>query len=210
MESFSSFLVLSFGALFAILNPMATIPPFMAMTSDNTVGDRNRMARTACAVACGVLITFALSGMTILNFFGITVPAFRIAGGLVLIRASFILLQGERPTGVSPEERREGVAKDDISITPLAIPILCGPGTITAAILISSQATTWYHTAALTTVIGVIYSGIFLLLRFASANRDFLGDTPIKITSRLMGLILVAVAVQFMLDGLREAGGLGA
>jgi multiple antibiotic resistance protein len=205
MESFSSFLVLSFGALFAILNPMATIPPFMAMTSDNTVADRNRMARTACMVACGVLIVFALTGMTILDFFGISVPAFRIAGGLVLIRASFTLLQGER-TSVTPEERREGVAKDDISITPLAIPILCGPGTITAAILISSQAATWYHTAALATVIGLIYAGIFLLLRFASANRDFLGDTPIKITSRLMGLILVAVAVQFMLDGLRQAG----
>jgi multiple antibiotic resistance protein len=209
MESFSSFLVLSFGALFAILNPMATIPPFMAMTADNTIADRNRMARTACVVACVVLIVFALTGMTILNFFGITVPAFRIAGGLVLIRASFLLLQGERAS-VSPEERREGVAKDDISITPLAIPILCGPGTITAAILISSQATSWFHTSALATVITLIYASIYLLLRFASANRHFLGDTPIKITSRLMGLILVAVAVQFMLDGLREAGGLGA
>ncbi len=205
MESFSGFLLLSFGALFAILNPMATIPPFMAMTADNTVVERNRMARTACLIACGVLIVFALTGMTVLNFFGITVAAFRIAGGLVLMRASFTLLQGER-SSVSFEERREGTAKDDISITPLAIPILCGPGTITAAILISSQATTWYHTAALATVIGLIYAGTFVLLRFASAHRDFLGETPIKITSRLMGLILVALAVQFMLDGVREAG----
>jgi len=209
VESFSSFLLLSFGAMFAILNPMATIPPFMAMTSDNSIADRNRMARTACMVACGVSVAFALTGMTILNFFGITVPAFRIAGGLVLIRASFTLLQGEKTTNVSPEERREGAAKDDISITPLAIPILCGPGTITAAILVSSQAGTWFHTAALVIVIGLIYAAIFLLLRFASNHRDFLGDTTIKITSRLMGLILVAVAVQFMLDGFREAGGLG-
>jgi len=205
MESFTSFLVLSFGALFAILNPLATVPPFMAMTADNSVTERNHMARTACLVGCGVLLAFALTGLTILNFFGITVPAFRIAGGLVLIRASFTLLQGERSLSVSPEERREAFAKDDISITPLAIPILCGPGTITVAILVSSQATTWYHTAALAAVIVFLYSGIFLLLRFVSANRAFLGETAVKITSRLMGLILVAISVQFMLDGVREA-----
>jgi multiple antibiotic resistance protein len=200
-----AYALLAFGALFAVLNPFATLPPFLAMTSQNDAGERRWMARRACSVACGVLILFALSGMTLLNFFGVSVAAFRIAGGLVLIRVAFDLLQGSRTLKISPEERREGVEKDDISITPLGIPILCGPATITTAILLSSEAVSWLQTGTLVLIIAAIYAGIFFLLRLASDHSGLLGETAIRISSRLMGLILVAVAVQFVIDGIGDA-----
>jgi multiple antibiotic resistance protein len=206
MESIASYAVLAFGSLFAVLNPFATVPPFLAMTEANSVVERRRMAKRACAIAAGVLLVFGLTGLTVLNFFGVTVPAFQIAGGLVLIRVAFELLQGGRALKVSPEERVEGEEKDDISITPLGVPILCGPATITAGILVASAAETWLQTGVLVLVIGLVYGIIFLALRFAADHMHRIGETPIKISSRLMGLILVGLAVQFVVDGIRAVG----
>ncbi len=205
MDSLLTFSLLAFGSLFAVLNPFATIPPFLAMTESNSVDERRAMAERACLIAGGVLCAFALTGMRILNFFGVTVPAFQIAGGLVLSRVAFELLHGGRSLKVSAEERIEGAEKDDISITPLAVPILCGPATITAGILVAGEAETWSHTAVLIAVIALIYAGIFVSLRLSADHLHRLGDTPIKISSRLMGLILVSVAVQFVVNGIRDA-----
>lgn len=206
MESIASYSVLAFGSLFAVLNPFATLPPFLAMTQTNTAAERRAMAERGCLIAAGVLIAFSLSGMRILNFFGVTVPAFQIAGGLVLVRVAFELLQGGRSLKVTDVERYEGAQKDDISITPLGVPILCGPATITAGILVASQALTWLHTGIVVLVIALIYAGIFIVLRIAADYFHHIGETPIKISSRLMGLILVAVSVQFVVDGIRETG----
>lgn len=210
MDSLATYSLLAFGSLFAVLNPFATVPPFLAMTESNTTAERRAMARRACQIAAAVLLVFALSGMTVLNFFGVSVPAFRIAGGLVLSRVAFELLQGGRSLKVTKEERDEGIEKDDISITPLGVPILCGPATITAGILLASQATGWLQTGALVAVIVLVYAGIFVALRLSADHLDRLGETPIKITSRLMGLVLVAVSVQFVVDGLRALGLFGA
>jgi multiple antibiotic resistance protein len=206
LDLIPAYAVLVFGALFAVLNPFATLPPFLAMTSQNDATERRRMARRACSVACGVLVVFALSGLTLLEFFGVSVAAFRIAGGLVLIRVAFDLLQGSRTLKISPEERREGSEKDDISITPLGVPILCGPATITTAILLSGEAVSLLQTGVLVLIIAAIYAGIFLLLRLAADHSALLGETSIRISSRLMGLILVALAVQFVIDGIEDAG----
>lgn len=209
MESLASYSVLAFGSLFAVLNPFATVPPFLAMTQSNSRAERRAMAERACLIAAAVLVVFSLSGMRILNFFGVSVGAFQIAGGLVLIRVAFELLQGGRSLKVTDEEREEGTEKDDISITPLGIPILCGPATITAGILVASQALSWVHTGIVVAVIAFIYASIFLVLRLAADHFHRIGETPIKISSRLMGLILVAVSVQFVLDGIRATGVLG-
>ena len=209
MESLPSYAVLAFGSLFAVLNPFATIPPFLAMTEGNDAAERRAMARRACLIAGSVLTVFSLTGLSILSFFGVTVPAFRIAGGLVLVRVAFELLQGGRSLKSTKDERIEGAKKDDISVTPLGIPILCGPATITTGILVSSQATSWLHTGLLVVIIGLIYTSIQVVLRLASEHMHRLGETPIKISSRLMGLILVAVAVQFLVDGVREARVIG-
>lgn len=205
-ESLSVYAVLSFGSLFAILNPFNTIPPFLAMTSDNTAAERLGMARRACAVALSVMAAFGLFGMSILNFFGITVPAFQVAGGLVILQVSLEMLQGSRVAKVTPEESREGVRKEDISITPLAVPILCGPGSITTAILLGGQAQTWFHLGVLLGNMAVIYTGTFLLLRLAARHAHALGEITLKVISRLMGLLLVAIAVQFILDGIDDSG----
>jgi len=205
MESHFSYAVLALGSLFAVLNPFATVPPFMAMTETSSVTERREMAKRSCLIAGVVLLVFALSGMRLLTFFGVTVPAFQIAGGLVLIRVAFELLQGGQRLKVSTEEHIEGAQKDDISITPLAIPILCGPATITAGILVASAAETMLQWGILVVVIAAVYSSIFLSLRIASAHLHRLSATSVKISSRLMGLILVAVAVQFVVDGIRAA-----
>jgi multiple antibiotic resistance protein len=134
------------------------------------------------------------------------VPAFQIAGGLVLIRVAFDLLQGGRSLKVTSVEQQEGSEKDDISITPLAIPVLCGPATITAGILVASQATSWLHTSVLVAMVFFVYALVFTALRLAVDHIHRVGETPIKISSRLMGLILVALAVQFVLDGIRASG----
>jgi multiple antibiotic resistance protein len=205
VESDTGYLVLAFGSLVAVLNPLATIPPFIAMTEDNSVEERTRMARRACLIACVLLLVFGLSGLSVLRFFGVTLAAFQIAGGLVLVRVAFELLQGGRALKVTAEERAEGTGKDDVSITPLGIPILCGPATITTAILLSSKAATWIERGVLAVVTVVIYVGILGMLVVASKYAGKLGETPVRISSRLMGLILVAIAVEFVLQGLRGA-----
>jgi len=204
-ENIAAYAVLCFGSLFAILNPLNTIPPFLAMTEENDAHQRIHMARRASSVAFGVMAAFALLGMAILNFFRISIPAFQVAGGLVILRVSFELLQGSRGLKVTVAETQEGLQKEDISITPLAVPILCGPGSITTAILLGSAAETWIHTVVLIASALVIYFGTFVLLRLAALHSHVFGETTLKITSRLMGLILISIAVQFILDGLREA-----
>jgi multiple antibiotic resistance protein len=123
----------------------------------------------------------------------------------VLIRVAFELLQGGRSLRVTPEESQEGVEKDDISVTPLAVPILCGPATIATAILLSTETTTWPHRALLATVIITMYGATFGLLAAASKHSRYLGATTIKVSSRLMGLVLVAVAVEFVIQGLNQS-----
>jgi multiple antibiotic resistance protein len=127
----------------------------------------------------------------------------------VLIRVAFELLQGGQRLKLTAEERAEGAFKEDISITPLGVPILCGPATITTGILVSSQAVSMLHRGLLLAVIGAIYAFIFVALQVTARHLHRIGETPIKITSRLMGLILVAVAVQFVVDGIGESGVFG-
>ncbi|MEX0618999.1 MAG: NAAT family transporter [Pseudohongiellaceae bacterium] len=205
MESTLSYALLAFGSLFAVLNPFATVPPFIAMTQDNSEAERKVMARNACTIAAAVLIVFTVFGIRVLSFFGISVPAFQIAGGLVLVRVAFSLLQGIKEARMESDEKFEGIKKDDISVTPLGFPILCGPATITAAILLASQSSRWYHLIILILIICLIYAVISWLLHLAATHSQKLGKTGILISSRMMGLILLAIAVQFIVDGIRES-----
>jgi multiple antibiotic resistance protein len=207
VASLVTYALLSFGALFAVLSPFATVPTFLAMTENNTAAERTQMARRACGIAAVVLIVFSLAGMGILGIFRITVPAFQIAGGLVILRVAFAMLhEGSRPASVTPGERREGEQKEDISITPLAVPILCGPATLTTGVLMSSEATTWLHSGVLVLVITLIYLGTYFMLRFTARYLYLLGEITVRVVSRLMGLLLAAVAIQFIVDGIQATG----
>lgn len=205
-NGFATYAILSFGSLLAILSPLTTVPLFLAMTEGNSPAERAVMARRACVIACLILVGFALLGARILGFFRVSIPALQIAGGLVILRVGFEMLQGSRALKVTPEEHLEAVEKEDISITPLAIPILCGPGTITTGILLGSQATSWLHRGVLVADALVIYVLTFYLLRLASRYSHLFGDTPLKVVSRLMGLLLLTIAVQFIVDGAGAAG----
>lgn len=202
LDTLANYGVLAFGSLVAVLNPAATVPPFLAMTENNSAGERKAMARRACVVACCILLVFALTGPSVLHFFGVSTGAFQIAGGVVLVRVALELLRGSRALKISPEERDEGAGKDDISVTPLALPILCGPATIATAILVRSQGLDWTRGLVLVVVIIAIYCAIFAILWLAADNAHRMSPITIMISSRLMGLILVAVAVEFILQGL--------
>lgn len=198
-----TYVAVCFGTLFAILNPLATVPPFIAMTETDSRDARLQMARRACLVAFCVLTAFALTGLAIFDFFGITVPAFKIAGGIILFQASLAMVKGTRRR-IAKEERDEAVEKEDISTTPLAVPLLCGPVTIVTAILLSAKATTWMHYSILIGTILVIYLLTYILLRLSVVYSNLVGEITLRVVSRLMGLLLSALAVQFVVNGVRE------
>lgn len=200
----AAYALLVLGSLFAILSPFATVPAFLAITEQDDPGVRVGMARRACLVAFCVLTAFALLGSTVLAALRVSLPALQIAGGLVILRIAFEMLQGER-RGLSPEERAEAREKDDVAITPLAIPMLCGPGTITTGIVLGSQAEGPVHYAILVLGGAVIYAMTFALLWLAVRYAAMLGQITMRVVGRLSGLLLAAIAVEFVVSGLRQA-----
>jgi multiple antibiotic resistance protein len=204
MESME-FALMSAGALFAIINPLAAVPTFFAMTPSNTAAERLRMARTASITASGVLILFALTGNKLFGIFGITIAAFQMAGGLILLLVSLDSLRAKRSeVQETEEEKQEGIQKDDISITPLAIPMLSGPGAITTAILLQSKARTVIQNATLYLLFIAMGFACYFTFRFAIKKAEKINPIAMNITTRLMGLMLAATAMQFMLDGIKK------
>lgn len=199
-----AYALLAFGSLFAILSPLGTVPAFLALTESDELHARISMARRACIVAFVVLAAFSLVGSEILRSFQVSVPALQIAGGIVILRVGLEMLGGSRRR-LTPEERSEAAEKDDIAITPLAIPMLCGPGAITAGIVLGSQATGPAQLLTLVAIVAVMYAGTFVLLWVGVRYSRFLGQITLRVVGRLMGLLLTAVAVQFILNGVRDA-----
>ncbi len=199
------FIILSFWSLFVIVDPIGAVPTFLTMTERDTLKDRVRMARLASIVTFFVLVVFSVGGKHILSAFGVTMPAFEIAGGIVLLKVALDMLQA-RQTALkeTPEEQAEGVTKDDIAITPLAVPMLAGPGAITAVVLISGQATSLFHYTAVVCNIFLVSLITFLILRIAAIRSSIFSAITLKIIARLMGLLLAAIAIQFVLNGVRN------
>lgn len=206
MQELIEFAILSFWSLFVIVDPITTIPTFLAMTETNSPAQRVRMARLASAVTFVVLVLFSVGGRSLLGAFGVTVPAFEIAGGIVLLKVALDMLQARR-TAIkeTPEEQAEGINKDDIAITPLAVPMLAGPGAMTAVVLISAQAVSLAHHAIVIGNILLVSLITFLILRLAAVRASIFSAITLKILSRVMGLLLAAIAVQFILTGVQAA-----
>ena len=197
------FTILSFASLFVIVDPIGTVPTFLTMVEGNTRADRLRMVKIASLAVCLVLILVSFFGESIFTKFGLTLPALEIAGGIVLVIVALDMLQARR-TAVKEtrEESDAGVAKEDIAITPLAIPLLAGPGAITTVILLASKAETIAEHFILIGSIIAVSLATFLILRFAAVKSSAFGIIPVKILTRLMGLVLLAIAVQFILNGI--------
>lgn len=202
------FAILCFGSLFVIVDPITLAPTFLAMTQEDKPKERIRMAGVASIITFFILMLFALCGQWIFTAFGITLPALEIAGGIILMKIALDMLQARR-TAVkeTPEENAEGISKDDIAITPLAIPMLAGPGAITAVILLSSKAESFSHQLTLYGIILVVSVLTFLVLRFF-AVKTFLSTIALKVFTRLMGLLLAVIAIQFVINGTQTVFGL--
>ena len=201
------FAILSFGTLFVIVDPIGAIPTFFAMTEHNTKEERIRMARFASITTFLILLVFSLGGEWLLRAIGVSFPAFEIAGGIILLKVALDMLQARR-TAIkeTPEEQAEGTGKHDIAVTPLAIPMLAGPGAITAVVLLSNQAVSVSDHAIVGAGIFLVSLITFIVFRIAAAGSIFFSTITLKIITRLMGLFLAAFAIQFILDGIREAG----
>lgn len=193
-------------SIFFIVDPLAVIPTFLTMTADDSPQKRRRIALKA-AIACTLILAgFASAGGLVFRIFGITLPAFRIAGGFILGLSALEMVRAERRTRETREEVIEGSEKEDAAITPLAIPMLAGPGAISTVLVYAHEATTWAQAIPIYSAILAVGVATFLSLRASEPFNRLLGKTGINVLSRLMGLVLATVAVQFILDGLREAG----
>jgi multiple antibiotic resistance protein len=201
----TEYTLLTFSSLFVVVDPIAVVPAFLAMTPEDPPAAQLRMARLACAVAAGVLILFALTGRWIFKALGITLPAFQIAGSILLLRIALDMLYAKRSaTQETSEEVDAGVAKEDIAITPLGVPMLAGPGAISTALILVHQAQGWSQRVVLLVSIGTVALLSYWILWLAVRGARRLSPLALKLVTRLMGLLLAAVAVQFAVNGLSQ------
>ena len=192
--------------LFLIVDPIGCLPLFIVFTKDNTEKERRVMILRATVVAFLVLTLFALIGNPLLGYFHISVPAMRLAGGILLFIIGMEMLFGKvTRTESSEPEQREAILKKDISITPLAIPLLAGPGAITAVMLFTGSGG-WSGVGLVVLAILVIMAVCWVLLRLSGTMFKLLGDIGVKVVGRVMGLLLVFMAAQFVIDGLIALG----
>ena len=187
-----------------IVNPLAAAPAFLAMTSNDPPEQRIRMARLACCVTAGILLVFSIAGTLIFKYFGITMPAFQIAASIVLLLVALDMLRAQRSrVQETHEETRAGVEKTDIAITPLGIPMLAGPGAISTTIILQNEAKNISQHVALYGCILLVSLLSYLVLRIAARGTRWLNPIAMSITVRIMGLLLAAVAIQFMLSAIK-------
>jgi len=205
MSQLVEYTLLAFSSLVVIVDPIAVVPSFLAMTPTETAASRVRMARLACIIMVVVLMLFATVGTRVLAFLGITLPAFQIAGSIVLMLIALDMLRAQRSrVQETREETVAGTEKDDIAVTPLAIPMLAGPGAISTAILLNNRAADWVQHAALLVVIVVVGAVTYLILHLSSHGARWLNPIAMRITTRVMGLLLAAVSIQFMVNAIGE------
>ncbi|HZQ50946.1 MAG TPA: MarC family protein [Bryobacteraceae bacterium] len=193
----------SLTAVFFIVDPFAATPTFLAMTAGYPRPRRKQMARRASLTCLVILLVFGTIGKYVFRLFGITLPAFKFAGGLLLLLVALDMLQARRSrTRETPEEQSDASATEDVGIIPMGIPMLAGPGSISTVMVLVGQAPTWRE--VIPVLVGVaITSGVcYLVLAGADHVEAVLGDIGIRIVTRLMGLMLTAIAFQFFVSGL--------
>ena len=207
---FADLLQFSFVALtsvFFLVDPIAAVPAFLIMTARADTEHRHHMARRAAWTCFVVLCSFATAGTLIFRLFGITLPAFKIAGGMILLLIGMDMLQARRSqTKETPTETEEGAEKEDVGIIPLGVPMLAGPGSISTVMVLMGGAPKWWFAIPIFVAIGTTAVSSYWILAAADRVRGYLGETGIRILTRMMGLLLTAIAVQFMLNGLTDIG----
>jgi multiple antibiotic resistance protein len=202
----TAFLITAFATLFVVIDPPGLIPMFIALTPGMTAARRREIGLRACIIAIVILTLFGLLGEAVLGFIGISMSAFRIAGGILLFLTALDMLF-ERRT-----QRREGQATvhdHDPSVFPLAIPLIAGPGAIATMILLVGEAGSWQGTLAVHAVMIVVIIMAFLMFLISGPLEHVLGRTGTVVITRLLGMLLAALSVQFVIDGIIGAGLIG-
>jgi multiple antibiotic resistance protein len=190
--------------VFAVMNPIGNIPIFVSLTDGYSLEDRRKTAKKATVISFIILTVFLVLGHFIFNVFGITIHSFRIAGGILIFGIAYNLLHGKHSRAQSPRthEKEEAMEKEDVSVTPLALPIMAGPGTIATV-----MASTASHSPAnlLSVLIGytVVLVATFLLFYFSTSIITKIGQTGLNVVTRLMGLVLAVMAIQMIATGVK-------
>ncbi|WP_164001437.1 MarC family protein [Pyxidicoccus caerfyrddinensis] len=205
MTGYVSLFLVSLSAVFFVVDPVGVVPLFLAMTAGDSQEKVRRTAMRACLVACGMMLFFALFGGVIFKVFGVSLGAFRVAGGILLLITALDMLRA-RPseTRTTPTEEQEGVVKEDVAIVPLAIPLLSGPGAIATAMVLMAKGDSLTSAIPVLAAIVLTFVASYYILRASGMIQRVLRQSGVAIVERVMGLILAAIAVQFIADGGKE------
>ncbi|MDV3104532.1 neutral amino acid NAAT transporter SnatA [Thermococcus waiotapuensis] len=213
MIEYLKYFILIYGGLFAITNPIGAVPVFLSVTRDLGWKERREIATKTAITVVITLLVFALIGQWIFKFFGSSIDAFAIAGGILLFRMAMEMLSGNISTvKISREETEEfsgeAVTLEEVAIIPLAIPLLSGPGAITTVMLYTARSHQIFEKALIVASIVAVGLTSWLILYFSSKIQERLGRLGIKVMTRMMGLILASMAMQMIINGIRGAFGL--
>jgi multiple antibiotic resistance protein len=202
MAEYFTFALMAFTSYFTIINPLGTMPVFMTMTGDLSNEERKNTAKKAVIVAFFTMVGFAILGELLFNFFGISINALRMVGGILFFFMGQDMLNARlAKSKIQKDEIKKYVS--DISVTPLAIPMICGPGAITNSILLWDQATSWQMRGVLFAIMAFMMLLTFVIFWSATKIMKFLGETGNKVMMRLMGLIVMVIAIELFFSGLR-------
>lgn len=202
MDTLLPFALLCLTSFFTLTNPLGTMPVFLTMTQGMTEKERRFIITRATLTAFIIIMVFTFAGQFLFKFFGISTNGFRIAGGVIIFKIGFDMLQA-RYTPMKLKDEEIKTYANDISITPLGIPMLCGPGAIANAIVLMQDATTMELKATLIGSIAFIYLLTYFILRASTRLVDVLGETGNNVMMRLMGLILMVIAVECFVGGMK-------
>jgi multiple antibiotic resistance protein len=199
--------LVALSSLFFLVDPIATIPVFLFMTSNAGPGERSRMARSAALTCFFVLAGFSIVGTLLFRLLGITLPAFQTAGGIILLLVGLDMVQARRSgTKEVPGEAEEACVKSDAGIVPLGMPMLAGPGAISNVVVLVGQATHWWETVTVYAAIALTALSCYFILAGAGRVRKHMSETGIHILTRIMGMLITALAVQFIATGVKALG----
>ncbi|MBC7004860.1 MarC family NAAT transporter [Photobacterium sp. BZF1] len=203
MLNFFEIVVLTFFALLPISNPFSTVPLYLSLTRGHTREWSNQQALKACFFMAGILLVFLWSGAVIIEFFGISIPAIRVAGGIIIMRVGFSMLSPkDNSQEITAEAKKESKTKADIAFTPLAMPSLSGPGSISVVISMAAGSDDLPGYFAISAGILLVVFVAWLAMKGAPLISKALGVTGLDALTRIMGFILICIAFQFVFDGL--------
>lgn len=202
MDAVIPYALLCFTSFFTLTNPLGTMPVFLTMTNGLSDDERKHIIKRATIVSILILMAFTLCGQFLFKFFGISTNGFRIAAGFIILKIGYDMLQARYSSAKLKEDEIKSYV-NDISITPLSIPMLCGPGAIANGIILMSDATTWELKTTLIITIIVVYFISYVILCLSTKLVRIIGETGNNVMMRLMGLILMVIAVECFVGGIK-------